>query len=121
MQNPYKKAQQERFAKHVSVHHFFAFMEVGDCNCPTMLTWQDARKIVSWYQAIKDRPEQQHQVLAQQRPLFNPSNNGSLQESSVVNGLCHQGWPVRGFQKAIHCYTSTGNTLPDYLLLIACS
>lgn len=114
MRPDYLQAQAQTFASLPAVRAFYPVTEVNDTDatCATDLTPVQ-------YQAVVDfckTPTQQSdtRVFRLMKWLFNPT----LYNHNTSGWLCAQKRPVEAVAQLLRGYAQTGNTFPDYLVIV---
>lgn len=110
--------QRQTFGSHVTVRNFFNATEADDDDphCDSHLTPEDAFKI-SHFCRNKQWNRKTHFLM---RFLGNAYANSAWlkKKASPVGWMCAQRRPLHGLYKVFQKYKNSGESLPDYLIVI---
>jgi hypothetical protein len=114
----YQEAQKETFGSHTIVRNFFNITERDDDSlCGTKLSVEDVGNIQKWCKSKEDWDLQSKALMTSLQAFYGPSK-GRESQTGIASWMCAQNRAVQGLLKAMQHYNSTGQPLPDFLILM---
>lgn len=111
-------AQQQSFGSHASVRHFFNATEDDDDDphCDSNLTPKDAYRI-SQFCKHQQWDQETHPLMRFLKNCY-ASSTWLRKKKNPVGWMCAQRRPLHGLYKVFQHYKRTGESLPDYLIIM---